>query len=159
MLQWFFFRYIGGCCGFEPYLIRAIAEELREERKGLPYSSRFTCLKVIDTFHWSFAAHRKSDEVNLQVWKNIEGRQERHRGKGSREYWDALTPCTGRPLSAALCRSCFFKNNFFQNSSMSPFSIQSLTFVFPGNQIRRLSAAQRSNRKLLTESKINLNNE
>ena len=34
-------RYIGGCCGFEPYLIRAIAEELREERKSLPYSSRF----------------------------------------------------------------------------------------------------------------------
>jgi len=79
-------RYIGGCCGFEPYLIRAIAEELREERKSLPYSSR------------------KSDEVNLTVWKNIEGRQERHRGKGSREYWDSLTPCTGRPLSAALCR-------------------------------------------------------
>jgi len=79
-------RYIGGCCGFEPYLIRAIAEELREERKCLPYSSR------------------KSDEVNLQVWKNIEGRQERHKGKGSREYWEELTPCTGRPLSAALCR-------------------------------------------------------
>lgn len=79
-------RYIGGCCGFEPYLIRAIAEELREERKCLPYSSR------------------KSDEVNLQVWKNIEGRQERHKGKGSRQYWDELTPCTGRPLSAALCR-------------------------------------------------------
>jgi len=79
-------RYIGGCCGFEPYLIRAIAEELREERKGLPYSSR------------------KSDEVSLAVWKNIEGRQERHRGKGSREYWDSLVPCTGRPLSAALCR-------------------------------------------------------
>ena len=33
-------RYIGGCCGFEPYLIRAIAEELAEERKCLPYSSR-----------------------------------------------------------------------------------------------------------------------
>ena len=48
---------------------------------------------------------RKSDEVSLAVWKNIEGRQERHRGKGSREYWDSLVPCTGRPLSAALCRS------------------------------------------------------
>merc|ERR1711872_1081873 len=79
-------RYIGGCCGFEPYLIRAIAEELREERKGLPYSSR------------------KSDEVSLSVWKNIEGRQERHKGKGSREYWDELVPCTGRVLSSALCR-------------------------------------------------------
>merc|ERR1712037_959928 len=27
-------RYIGGCCGFEPYLIRAIAEELREVGRG-----------------------------------------------------------------------------------------------------------------------------
>ena len=96
------FRYIGGCCGFEPYLIRAIAEELREERKGLPYSSRF----VMEYQHnLSPTSRRKSDEVNLTVWKNIEGRQERHRGKGSREYWDSLTPCTGRPLSAALCRS------------------------------------------------------
>ena len=29
-------RVIGGCCGFEPYHIRAIAEELAEERKGFP---------------------------------------------------------------------------------------------------------------------------
>ena len=41
-------RYIGGCCGFEPYLIRAIAEELREERKGLPYSSRFVNFDKLD---------------------------------------------------------------------------------------------------------------
>ena len=25
-------RYIGGCCGFEPYHIRAVAEELEAER-------------------------------------------------------------------------------------------------------------------------------
>lgn len=30
--------------------------------------------------------------------------QVRHAGKGSREYWDSLTPCTGRVLSSALCR-------------------------------------------------------
>jgi len=78
-------RYIGGCCGFEPYLIRAIAEELAQERGCLPYSAR------------------KSD-VDLSLWKSIEEKQERHAGKGSREYWDKLTPCTGRPLSAALCR-------------------------------------------------------
>lgn len=29
-------RYIGGCCGFEPYHTRAIAEELSEERGRLP---------------------------------------------------------------------------------------------------------------------------
>lgn len=28
-------RYIGGCCGFEPYHIRAVAEELAPERGGL----------------------------------------------------------------------------------------------------------------------------
>merc|ERR1712183_536763 len=29
-------RYIGGCCGFEPYHIRAVAEELSEERGKMP---------------------------------------------------------------------------------------------------------------------------
>lgn len=32
-------RYIGGCCGFEPYHIRAIAEELGPERGFLPQAS------------------------------------------------------------------------------------------------------------------------
>ena len=33
-------RYIGGCCGFEPYHIRAMAEELSLERNGrLPEGS------------------------------------------------------------------------------------------------------------------------
>ena len=32
-------RYIGGCCGFEPYHIRAIAEELAEERGKVPTGS------------------------------------------------------------------------------------------------------------------------
>ena len=34
------FRYIGGCCGFEPYHIRAMAEELRAERGKLPEASK-----------------------------------------------------------------------------------------------------------------------
>ena len=33
-------RIIGGCCGFEPYHIRAMAEELREERGKLPEASK-----------------------------------------------------------------------------------------------------------------------
>merc|ERR1712080_98051 len=78
-------RYIGGCCGFEPYLARAIGEELAVERKCLPHSSR------------------KSD-VDLSLWSDISSRQDRHAGKGTRQYWDTLTPCTGRPLSAPLCR-------------------------------------------------------
>ncbi len=32
-------RYIGGCCGFEPYHIRAVAEELAVERKCQPEAS------------------------------------------------------------------------------------------------------------------------
>lgn len=32
-------RYIGGCCGFEPYHIRALSEELKEERGILPAGS------------------------------------------------------------------------------------------------------------------------
>ena len=33
-------RYIGGCCGFEPYHIRAMAEELSAERGKLPEASK-----------------------------------------------------------------------------------------------------------------------
>ena len=32
-------RVLGGCCGFEPYHIRAMAEELEEERGGFPEGS------------------------------------------------------------------------------------------------------------------------
>lgn len=32
-------RFIGGCCGFEPYHIRAVAEELGPERGFLPAAS------------------------------------------------------------------------------------------------------------------------
>ena len=32
-------RFIGGCCGFEPYHIRAVAEELAAERGILPAAS------------------------------------------------------------------------------------------------------------------------
>lgn len=32
-------RYIGGCCGFEPYHTRAIAEELAPEKGFLPRAS------------------------------------------------------------------------------------------------------------------------
>lgn len=32
-------RYIGGCCGFEPYHIRAVSEELAPERRLLPAAS------------------------------------------------------------------------------------------------------------------------
>lgn len=33
-------RYIGGCCGFEPYHIRAVSEELSKEIGKLPEGSK-----------------------------------------------------------------------------------------------------------------------
>ena len=33
-------RYIGGCCGFESYHIRAVSEELANERGKYPESSK-----------------------------------------------------------------------------------------------------------------------
>lgn len=41
-------RYIGGCCGFEPYHIRAIAEEVNAFQKHY-YSFNIKYLKVFYT--------------------------------------------------------------------------------------------------------------
>ncbi|KAF0289766.1 Betaine--homocysteine S-methyltransferase 1 [Amphibalanus amphitrite] len=76
-------RYIGGCCMFQAYHIRAVAEELREERGKLP------------------AAHQKHELwgggllLHTKPWV---------RARASREYWSRLSPATGRPYSAALSR-------------------------------------------------------
>ncbi|XP_077553600.1 S-methylmethionine--homocysteine S-methyltransferase BHMT2-like [Haemaphysalis longicornis] len=75
-------RYIGGCCGFEPYHIRAIAEELSDERGGrLPPSS-----DKHGTWGEGLRMHTKP-------WV---------RARASRAYWEELRPATGRPLSASL---------------------------------------------------------
>merc|ERR1712079_472388 len=77
-------RYIGGCCGFEPYHIRAMAEELALERGGLPEASQ------------------KSDH-DLKIHAGLEGRGlARYKDKGSLEWWMSLEPSTGRPLSAVM---------------------------------------------------------
>jgi len=73
-------RFIGGCCGFEPYHIRAVAEELAEERGGMPI------------------AHEKHDlwagglRMHTKPWV---------RARASKEYWQNLKPASGRPYSAA----------------------------------------------------------
>lgn len=79
-------RIIGGCCGIESYHIRAMAEELSKERNSIPKASR------------------KSD-LDLSVLKKKEdlGRPE-FKGKGSKDFWLNLNPCTGRPLSAPMYR-------------------------------------------------------
>jgi len=78
-------RIIGGCCGFEPYLIRAMGEELAAERGRLPEASA------------------KSD-YDLRIHKDLESKLPRYKNKGSLDWWMSLDPCTGRPLSTALHR-------------------------------------------------------
>merc|ERR1739846_65018 len=55
-------RYIGGCCGFEPYHIRAMAEELRTERGRLPAASSKS--------DHDLAIHRSLEEKGLKRYKN-----------------------------------------------------------------------------------------
>jgi len=78
-------RYIGGCCGFEPYHIRAMAEELAKERGRLPESST------------------KSD-IDFTYIGGMAKERPEFAGKGNKEYWFNLEPSTGRPRSTPLCK-------------------------------------------------------
>jgi len=74
-------RFIGGCCGFEPYHIRACSEELTKERGGfLPAG----------TINWG-----KCLEKHTKPWV---------RARASRQYWENLDPGTGRPFSTSHSR-------------------------------------------------------
>jgi len=74
-------RFIGGCCGFEPYHIRAISEELREERGFLPKGSDKHDM-------WG-----KGLEIHTKPWV---------RARARRDYWEKLKPATGRPHCPSL---------------------------------------------------------
>lgn len=74
-------RFIGGCCGFEPYHIRAIAEELAHERGKLPAARE-------KHSPWGEALKRHS--------------QPEVRARASRAYWENLKPASGRPNCPAL---------------------------------------------------------
>ncbi|XP_067885564.1 betaine--homocysteine S-methyltransferase 1 [Heterodontus francisci] len=76
-------RYIGGCCGFEPYHIRAVAEELAAERGFLPAAS-----EKHDAWGGGLAMHTKP-------WV---------RARAQRAYWENLVPASGRPYSASLSK-------------------------------------------------------
>ena len=83
-------RYIGGCCGFEPYHIRAMAEELAVERDRLPEASK------------------KSDH-DLSIHAELEGKGlARYRNKGSLDWWMSLQPSSGRPLSTTMAQRAEF---------------------------------------------------
>ncbi|KAG3266451.1 S-methylmethionine--homocysteine S-methyltransferase BHMT2 [Ictidomys tridecemlineatus] len=76
-------RYIGGCCGFEPYHIRAIAEELAPERGFLPPAS-----EKHDSWGSGLNMHTKP-------WI---------RARARREYWENLLPASGRPFCPSLSK-------------------------------------------------------
>ncbi|XP_042892141.1 betaine--homocysteine S-methyltransferase 1-like [Penaeus japonicus] len=73
-------RYMGGCCGFEPYHVRAISEELAKERGKLPPSS---------AKHEPWGAG-----ISNSSFEFISAR-------ANREHWENLVPTTGRPGPAS----------------------------------------------------------
>jgi len=77
-------RVLGGCCGWEPYHIRAIAEELAEERGGLPEGSD------------------KSDFDLKTLKKKADLGRPDFAGKGDKSFWWDMEPTTGRPWAAPL---------------------------------------------------------
>ena len=78
-------RYIGGCCGFEAYHIRAVCEELVAERGGrLGQSST----EKHDMWGGGLKLHTKP-------WV---------RARAHRDYWETLKPSTGRPFSASISK-------------------------------------------------------
>uniref|UniRef100_F6R5P0 Betaine--homocysteine S-methyltransferase 2 n=1 Tax=Callithrix jacchus TaxID=9483 RepID=F6R5P0_CALJA len=76
-------RYIGGCCGFEPYHVRAIAEELAPERGFLPPASEK---------HGSWGSGL---DMHTKPWV---------RARARREYWENLLPASGRPFCPSLSK-------------------------------------------------------
>lgn len=77
-------RYIGGCCGFEAYHIRAVSEELAPERQGKvsPASEKH------DMWGGGLRMHTKP-------WV---------RARAHKDYWAKLNPSTGRPFSASMSK-------------------------------------------------------
>lgn len=76
-------RFIGGCCGIEPYHIRAVAEELAKERGKLPKAS---------------AKHGPWGEglrLHTKPWV---------RARARRGYWENIKPSSGRPFSSSMSK-------------------------------------------------------
>merc|ERR1719369_2305580 len=84
-------RYIGGCCGFEPYHIRAIAEELAPERGHLPEGSDKSDHDLSDMKKICESYSGKQDVDTMYTMD-----------KCTKDYWLYRNPATGRPKSAAL---------------------------------------------------------
>jgi len=74
-------RFIGGCCGFEPYHIRAIAQELQKERNVIPAGAE-------KHLPWG-----ESLVIHTKPWV---------RNRARRDYWENLKPSSGRPYCASM---------------------------------------------------------
>ncbi|XP_003978166.1 betaine--homocysteine S-methyltransferase 1 [Takifugu rubripes] len=74
-------RYIGGCCGFEAYHIRALSEELQAERGFYPAGSE-------KHGNWGSGL-----EIHTKPWV---------RARARRDYWEKLKPASGRPFCPSL---------------------------------------------------------
>jgi hypothetical protein len=99
-------RYIGGCCGFEPYHIRAIAEELAPERGRLPEGSDksdydlATMKKICESYSGKAVWFEQYITRNKIVVKDVETQYGMR--KCCPDFWLKMEPATGRPRSAAL---------------------------------------------------------
>lgn len=76
-------RYIGGCCGFQPYHIRAIAEELEHER-GVRAAG------TDKHEQWG-----KGLEMHTKPWV---------RARATKDHWSNIKPASGRPLSGSMSK-------------------------------------------------------
>ncbi|KAF2349609.1 Homocysteine-binding domain [Trinorchestia longiramus] len=110
-------RYIGGCCGFEAYHIRALAEELQE----FVYFSTKNDVFLIISVDWE-EENQRSNRMWCRTLHQERGRPlpaacEKHlpwggclsmhtkpwvRARAGRDYWEALKPASGRPYNPSM---------------------------------------------------------
>jgi betaine-homocysteine S-methyltransferase len=76
-------RLIGGCCGFEPYHVRAVAEELAEERGCQPKAAE------------KHAAWGGGLKMHTKPWV---------RARARRDYWENIVAASGRPYNPSLSK-------------------------------------------------------
>jgi len=76
-------RYIGGCCGLEPYHMRAVAEELSKERGKLPKGTEKHAM-------WGGGLL-----MHTKPWV---------RARANQEYWQNIKPASGRPCCPSMSK-------------------------------------------------------